>query len=240
MSAAPDFSVESKTILITGGTGGIGMAFAAAFAASGAKVIITDVKPVSGKLPKGVSFEALDVRSDAEAAALAKKIKKLAVLIHCAGRLIRDKEFEIDTFKDIVDIHLFGAMRLAMAFRQHLAKAKGAVIFIGSMYSYFGAPHIPAYTAAKTGLVGLTRSLAVAFAPEGVRVNAIAPGWIETEISRRGREDPVFNGTVMARLPMGRWAKPEELAGLAVFLASPAALLITGVTIAADGGYTAA
>jgi len=107
------------------------------------------------------------------------------------------------------------------------------------MYSYFGSPMIPAYGAAKTGIVSLTRSLALAYAADGIRVNAIAPGWINTEISRGGREEAEFNAKVMARLPIGRWAEPEELAGTALFLASPASRLINGVTIPVDGGYTA-
>ena len=97
-----------------------------------------------------------------------------------------------------------------------LKAAKGSIILIGSMYSYFGNPMIPAYTAAKTAIVGLTKSLAVAYAEDGIRVNAIAPGWINTEISKSGREEPAFNNKVMGRLPTKRWSEPEELAGTAV------------------------
>lgn len=239
MPMAPDFSVNRQTILITGGTGGIGMAFAHAFAAAGAAVIVTDLKPSCDPLPSGMSYMQLDVRSDAEVEALATKIGKLDTFIHCAGRLQRNEEYKIDTFKDVVDIHLFGAMRLATALRPHLKASRGSIIFIGSMYSYFGAAMIPAYTAAKTAIVGLTKSLAVGFAEDGIRVNAIAPGWINTEISRRGREEPAFNDKVMARLPTKRWSEPEELTGTAVFLASPASRLINGVTIPVDGGYVA-
>jgi NAD(P)-dependent dehydrogenase (short-subunit alcohol dehydrogenase family) len=235
--SAPDFSVSGQHVLISGGTGGIGMAFARAFRAAGADVTITDIKPPAED--EGFGFETLDVRDTAAVEALAARVKTLHVLIHCAGRLIRTEEFKPEVFADIVDIHLVGNMRLATAFRPHLAATKGCLINIGSMYSYFGAPHIPAYTAAKTAIVGLTKSLAVAYAEDGIRVNAIAPGWINTEISRRGREEPAFNDRVMARLPLKRWAEPEELAGTAVFLASPASRLINGVTIAVDGGYVA-
>ena len=127
----------------------------------------------------------------------------------------------------------------ANALRDKLKVRPGCIIHIGSMYSYFGAGMIPAYASAKTGIVGLTRSLAVAYAEDGIRVNAIAPGWINTPISRRGREDTAFNDKVMARLPTKRWSEPEELAGTAVFLASPAATLINGVTIPVAGGYVA-
>jgi NAD(P)-dependent dehydrogenase (short-subunit alcohol dehydrogenase family) len=237
--ALPDFSVAGMHVLITGGTGGIGGAFARAFVANGATATVTDVAPPQSPLPAGVDFVALDVRDDAGCDALARRIAKLDVLIHCAGRLDRDAEWRIDGFKDIVDIHLFGAMRLATAFRPHLKASGGSIIHIGSIYSYFGAPHQPAYTAAKTAIVGLTRSLAQAFAEDGIRVNAIAPGWINTQISRRGRENPEFNARVMARLPAKRWADPMELAGTALFLSSPAARFVNGVTIPVDGGYGA-
>jgi len=238
--ALPDFSVAGLHVLITGGTGGIGGAFARAFVANGATATVTDVAPPQSPLPAGVDFVALDVRDDAGCDALARRIAKLDVLIHCAGRLDRDAEWRIDGFKDIVDIHLFGAMRLATAFRPHLKASGGSIIHIGSIYSFFGAPHLPAYTAAKTAIVGLTRSLAHAFAEDGIRVNAIAPGWINTEISRRGRENPEFNAKVMARLPAKRWADPMELAGTALFLSSRAGRFVNGVTIPVDGGYSAA
>ncbi len=237
MSAAPDFSVSGQHVLISGGAGGIGMAFARAFRAAGAEVIIADIRPPSED--EGFRFETLDVRDTAAVQALAGRIPELHVLIHCAGRLVRYEEFKPEVFSDIVDIHLVGNMRLAEAFRPQLKASKGCLINIASMYAYFGAPHLPAYTAAKTAIVGLTRSLAVGYAEDGIRVNAIAPGWIKTEISRRGREDPLFNDKVMARLPLKRWAEPEELAGTALFLASPASRLINGVTIVADGGYVA-
>jgi NAD(P)-dependent dehydrogenase (short-subunit alcohol dehydrogenase family) len=235
----PNFSVAGQHVLISGGTGGIGSAFARAFLGHGARVTVTDMKPPPEDLAGKVAFETLDVRDSAAVNALAARIDTLHVLIHCAGRLARWQEHEIDTFADIVNIHLTGNMRLATAFRPHLARSKGAIINIGSMYSYFGSPKIPAYTAAKTGTVGLTRSLAVAYAEDGIRVNCIAPGWIMTEISRGARDDPEMNRAVLERLPIGRWAHPEELAGTAVFLASPAARYITGATINVDGGYVA-
>ena len=239
--ATPSFSVAGQHVLISGGSGGIGSAFARAFVAHGATVTVTDVQPLPTELAAlGVQFENLDVTSNAEVEALSARIKTLNVLIHCAGKLIRWEEHKPDVFKDIIDIHLVGNVRLAAAFRPHLKASRGCMINIASMYSYFGAPQIPAYASAKTAIVGLTRSLALAYSEDGIRVNAIAPGWIATAISRGGREDPVFNDKLMQRLPNKRWADPEELAGTAVFLASPASALINGVTIPVDGGYTAA
>ncbi|MFN9503108.1 MAG: SDR family NAD(P)-dependent oxidoreductase [Rubrivivax sp.] len=235
------FSVQGKHVLISGGAGGIGSAFAKAFLQHGAHVTITDLKaPADELLQAGARFEFLDVTSDDAVLAVSKKIDTLDVLIHCAGKLKRWEEHQPEVFRNIVDIHLFGNVRLASAFRPHLKRTRGCMINIGSMYSYFGAPQVPAYAAAKTAVVGLTRSLALAYIDDGIRVNAIAPGWIATEISRGGRENPEFNDKLMGRLPNKRWADPEELAGTALFLASPASSLINGVTIPVDGGYTSA
>jgi NAD(P)-dependent dehydrogenase (short-subunit alcohol dehydrogenase family) len=238
MTQWPSFSVVGKTVLISGGTGGIGGAFARAFLAHGARVIAADLKPPQEPNPE-IRYETLDVRDGTAIDALAHRIETLDVVIHCAGKLVRWEEYDPDVFMDVINIHLVGNLRLANAFRPHLKASQGCLINIASMYSYFGAPHIPAYAAAKTAVVSLTKSLALSFAADGIRVNAIAPGWIKTEISRPGREDPDFNARVVARLPGGEWAEPEDLAGTAVFLASPAAKLITGVTIPVDGGYTA-
>jgi NAD(P)-dependent dehydrogenase (short-subunit alcohol dehydrogenase family) len=235
------FSVQGKHVLISGGCGGIGSAFAHAFLMQGAHVTVTDLKPPQEDLIKaGVHFEPLDVTSDEAVLALSKKIDTLDVLIHCAGKLQRWEEHQPEVFRQIVDIHLFGNVRLAAAFRPHLKKTRGCLINIGSMYSYFGAPQVPAYAAAKTAIIGLTRSLALAYTEDGIRVNAIAPGWIATDISRGGRENPEFNDKLMDRLPIRRWAEPDELSGTAIFLASSASALINGVTIPVDGGYTSA
>ena len=235
--SAPDYSVNGQNVLISGGSGGIGTAFVKAFLACGAKVSICDLYEPKEDLD--CDYYKIDVRNDDDVENLAKKIKKLDVLIHCAGKLIRHEEHQASVFMDIVNIHLGGNLRLATAFRQHLALRKGCIINIGSMYSYFGASRIPAYSSAKTAIIGLTKSLAIAYAEDGIRVNAIAPGWIRTEISKGGREDEQFNALVMNRLPTKRWSEPEELAGTAVFLASPASKLINGVTIPVDGGYVA-
>ncbi|HWJ75140.1 MAG TPA: SDR family oxidoreductase [Kaistia sp.] len=237
--AKPDFSVAGKTVLITGGTGGIGGIFAEAFLSSGASVIAADIAAPKGEPDPRVRYEILDVRDDAAVEALAARIDALDVVIHCAGRLARWEEYKPEVFKDIIDIHLVGNLRLANAFRPHLKASGGCLINIGSMYSFTGAPQVPAYSAAKTAVVSLTKSLAISFAADGIRVNAIAPGWIKTEMSRGGRENPEFNAKVVARIPGGEWAEAEDLAGTAVFLASPAAKLINGVTIPVDGGYLA-
>ncbi|MGA0570009.1 SDR family NAD(P)-dependent oxidoreductase [Variovorax sp. VNK109] len=234
------FDVSGKHVLITGGTGGIGMAFAQAFADRGSHVVVSDIKPPAEPLRhERMRFEMLDVRDEAAVNALAAKMEKLDVLIHCAGTLVPFKEHQPGVFEKIVDIHLFGNVRLAAAFRPHLKERRGCIINIGSMYSYFGNGRVPAYAAAKTAVMSLTKSLAIAYAEDGIRVNAIAPGWIDTEISKGGQNDEAFNATVMARLPSKRWSPPVELAGTALFLASAASSLVNGVMIPVDGGYVA-
>ena len=227
--ATPDFSVRGKHVLITGGTGGIGGAFAKAFLDHGAHVIVADISsPKDGTDPR-IRYEQLDVRDDAAVEALAARVPKLDVLVHCAGRIAcAYEEYKTEVFKDILDIHLVGNLRLANAFRPHLKASKGCLINIASMYSYFGSPHVPAYSAAKTAVVSLTKSLAIAFAEDGIRVNAVAPGWIKTELTRPARENPEFNSRVIARISGGNWAEAEDLAGAAIFLASPASKLING------------
>src|SRR5215469_9227019 len=239
MPTAPDFSVAGKQVLISGGTGDIAMAFAKAFLDLGAEVIACDLAPPKQGMDNRIKYEQLDVRNDVAVTALAERIAKLDVLIHCAGRVLPFEEFKSEVFMDILDNHLVGNLRLANAFRPHLKASKGCLINIASMYSYFGSPRAPAYGAAKTAIVSLTKSLALAFVEDGIRVNAIAPGFIKTQLSRAGREEPEYNDKVVARIPSGEWSEPEELAGAAIFLASSASRLINGVTIPIDGGYTA-
>lgn len=239
MSNTPDFSVANKHVLITGGTGGIGGAYARAFLDLGAHVVVADLaEPKDGMDPR-IRYEQLDVRDDAAIQALAARIPQLDVMIHCAGRLAGPKEYQPELFMDILDIHLVGNLRLANAFRPQLKASKGCIINIASIYAYVGAPNVPAYGAAKAAVVSLTKSLAVSFAVDGIRVNAIAPGWVKTDMTRAGRAMEELNKQIVARIPAGDWAEPEDMPGTAIFLASAAARYVNGVTIAVDGGYLA-
>jgi NAD(P)-dependent dehydrogenase (short-subunit alcohol dehydrogenase family) len=235
---APSFDVSGKQVIVTGGRGGIGRAIGEAFRALGATVTLVDLAPAPAG-DDGFKHIVLDVCDTAAVQRLADTTAKLDVLVQCAGAIGRVKEYEIETFQHIIDVHLFGSFRFATLFRSKLAVTQGCIVNIGSMYSTFGSPHAPAYGAAKAALVQLTKSLALAWAKEGIRVNAVAPGWIKTELTRPGRENPEFFRKVSERLPDGRWGEPEEIGGAVVFLASPAAKLITGVTIPVDGGYSA-
>lgn len=243
MITTVSFEVSGRRVLIAGGCGGIGSAFAEAFAQAGATVTVTDLNPPPAELAEsfrhhGIATELLDVTDALAIERLADSLDRLDVLIHCAGVLRPFKEHQPAVFQHVVDIHLFAAMRLATALRGKLAPG-GCIINIGSVYSFLGNDRLPAYAASKAAIASLTKSLAVAYAPDGIRVNAIAPGFTETDMTASGRQDAQFNGRVMDRLPNRRWAQPVELAGTALFLASPASALINGVTIPVDGGYLA-
>lgn len=232
-----------KTVVITGATGAIGLGFCRAFAEAGAEVIACGATPAeveaAGSID-GVSFRVLDVRSDADVAAVAAEVREIDVLLNGAGVNLRAAEHTPDGFLATVDINLNGTMRLSYAFHDKLALRQGAILNICSMYSFFGAPHAPAYSASKGGVAQLTKSLAVAWAKEGIRVNAIAPGWIESAMTTVPRANPTRNAELMLRFPMGRWGMPEDLTGPALFLCSPLAGFITGVVLPVDGGHLVA
>jgi NAD(P)-dependent dehydrogenase (short-subunit alcohol dehydrogenase family) len=223
---------------ITGAAGGIGGALAAGFAAAGWQVQAIDrVAPTS--LPSGVTAHSLDITDAAAVRAWGEGLQRLDLLINAAGIIRRGDELDPAVFAQVVDVNLNGAMRMCTAARPALAAASGAIINIASMLSLFGGPLVPGYTAAKSGIAGLTRSLAVAWAPDGIRVNAIAPGWIETPMTQALRDDEARSRTILARTPMGRWGRPEDLVGPALFLAGEGAGFITGAMLAVDGGYAA-
>jgi NAD(P)-dependent dehydrogenase (short-subunit alcohol dehydrogenase family) len=182
----------------------------------------------------------LDVTDDASVAALIERCPRIDALVNCAGILLKAKEFDIDGFAKVLDVNLIGSMRMCVAAREKLAASKGAIVNTASMYAYFGAPHAPAYAASKGGVAQLTKSLAIAWAADGIRVNAIAPGWIDTDMARPAMQDPVRAAPILARTPMGRWGKPDDVASVVTFLVSEAARFVTGTVLPIDGGYLVA
>ena len=228
--------------LVTGGTSGIGAAIAAALAACGAIVTVSGRQAASvtqfnaQRLPNQNAVQ-LDVTDNAAIKALISGFERLDIVVNSAGLVLRQREYEPDAFAQVVDVNLNGSMRVAEAARPLLAKQGGSIVNIASMLSFFGGAHAPAYSASKGGVVQLTKSLAIRYAPENIRVNAIAPGWIITKLTQAVLEDKARSDSIVRRTPMGRWGKPEEIGGAAVFLCSPAAAFITGVTLPVDGGY---
>jgi NAD(P)-dependent dehydrogenase (short-subunit alcohol dehydrogenase family) len=182
----------------------------------------------------------LDVTSAESVAAVLEPFRELAALINCAGIIFRGgAEYDMANFQKVIDVNLTGTMRMCVGAQAKLAAARGSIVNTASMLSYFGGPLIPAYTASKGGVAQLTKALAVAWAPEGIRVNAIAPGWIATELTRGLVEDEGRSAAILQRTPMQRWGEPGDVAGAAVFLCSEAARFITGAILPVDGGYAA-
>lgn len=233
-------------VLVTGGTSGIGLGIAQAFAQASAdgtaEIFATGASDVEVAAAKAqsprIQFSQLDVRDGAAVNTMLATLGELDVLVNCAGAIRRGgAEHDPESFAEIIDINLTGTMRVCTAARAGLKARKGCIINTASMLSFFGGGLVPGYTASKGGVAQLTKSLAIAYAADGIRVNAVAPGWIVTPLTQSLKDDPARSDPILARTPLGRWGTPEDIAGPVLFLASPAAAFVTGVILPVDGGY---
>ncbi|MGB0902702.1 SDR family NAD(P)-dependent oxidoreductase [Halocynthiibacter sp.] len=227
-----------KTVLVTGGTSGLGQAIAQGFAREGHQVYAAGLGPLP-EHTAGVSYQTLDVRDGHAVEHLISALPALDVVVNAAGIIRREAELQPDVFAEVIDINLNGTMRVCAAARPLLAHNQGAIINIASMLSYFGGGLVPGYAASKGGIAQLTKSLAIAYAADGIRVNALAPGWIATPLTQGLQNDPERSTAILSRTPMARWGQPEDLIGPALFLASEQAGFITGTILNVDGGYAA-
>jgi 2-deoxy-D-gluconate 3-dehydrogenase len=248
------FDLSGKVALVTGGNGGIGLGMASGLAQAGATVVITGrnqaksqeaAKSLQGRMLKADAIEA-DVTDEASVAALVEQViarhGRLDIVVNNAGTNIRYPvhELSLADWHKVMDTNLTSAFLCSKAAWPHMKAAGGGkVINIGSMMSIFGAAYAPAYGASKGGIVQLTKSLAAAWAADNIQANAVLPGWIDTELTRKARDQvDGLHAKVLGRTPAGRWGEPKDLAGIAVFLASNASDFITGTAIPVDGGYS--
>jgi NAD(P)-dependent dehydrogenase (short-subunit alcohol dehydrogenase family) len=234
---------DGKHVLVVGGSSGIGAGIGAAFAARGGTVTVTGATAEEAARAQadpaldGVRVLALDVRDDAAVAVCIAAIPRIDVLVNCAGIIRRHEEHDPAVFAQVLDINLNGTMRTCSAARPKLAATQGCIINTASMLSFFGGGLVPGYSASKGGVAQLTKSLAIAYAPDHIRVNAIAPGWIRTPLTQALQDDAARSASIVGRTPLGRWGTPDDVAGAALLLASPWAGFITGAVLPVDGGY---
>ena len=229
--------------LVTGGTRGIGAGAALALAEAGYQVLatgLTEDEVAATPAHAAIRHTRLDVTSDAEVAAIVAGCERIDALVNCAGMIQRGgKEFDIEAFRLTVEVNLTGSMRMCLAAKDKLAASKGAIVNTASMLTFHGSAYAPGYAASKGGIGQLTKSLAAAWAPDGIRVNAVAPGWIATELTRPLVEDAARSAPILSRTPMNRWGEPGDVGGAVLFLLSDAARFITGAILPVDGGYLA-
>jgi 2-deoxy-D-gluconate 3-dehydrogenase len=249
------FSLQGKVALVTGGNGGIGKGIARGLAAAGSNIVIAGrneaktaeaVKEIQEKFGIQVLGVQIDVRQEEQIQAVGARVLeafgRVDILVNNAGINIRKmpQDYLTAEWDEVLEANLRSAFLCSRTVYPAMKEAGGGkIITIGSMTSFFGGAKLAPYGTSKGGIVQLTRSLAVAWAPDNIQVNAILPGWIDTDMTRQARKDlPGLNERVLARTPVGRWGEPDDLAGAAVFLASPASDFVTGVALPVDGGYS--
>jgi 2-deoxy-D-gluconate 3-dehydrogenase len=247
------FNLSGRVAIVTGGNGGLGLAMARGLAQAGATIAIAArQRKKAEEALRGLQeinpaclFVEIDVASSTSCKAAIDQVAahygRLDVLINNAGMSVRKRPEELSEaeWSEVLNINLSGSFRCAQAAYRHMkAGGRGKIINIGSMYSIFGAPLVAPYAASKGGVLQLTKSLAAAWAADNIQVNAILPGWLDTDLTQAAREQVSgLNEAVLARTPSGRWGKPEDMAGTAVYLAADASNFVTGAAIAVDGGY---
>jgi len=249
------FDLSGRVAVVTGGNGGIGLGMAEGLAQAGASVMIAgrdrdkSLHALARLEQRGGRSAAVEVdvllKDSIEGmfTATLERFGRVDILVTNAGTNIRKapQDYTLEEWTDVLDINLRGTFLCAQAAYPHLVRAGGGkIITIGSMTSIFGASFAAPYSASKGGTVQLTKALATAWAKDNIQVNAVLPGWIDTDLTRRARREVAgLEERVQARTPQGRWGTPADLAGVGVFLASSASDFVTGVAIPVDGGYSA-
>jgi NAD(P)-dependent dehydrogenase (short-subunit alcohol dehydrogenase family) len=242
------FDFGGARVLVTGGSNGIGLGIARAFAAAGARVTITGTRAAATDYDHDLSpfdYRTLDVRDGAAIRQLAAGLDGLDVLVNNAGaNTVQPSEWDPDVFENALRLNLSSAFRLATAVKPLLAKSAleggASIVNLASMSSFFAVPIVPGYGAAKAGVVQMTKNLAVAWAKHRIRVNAVAPGLILSNMTKVMKGIEALEKPQLERTPLGRWGTPEDVAPAVLYLASAAAGFVTGHTLCVDGGYAVA
>lgn len=231
-------NTSHKTAVVTGGTSGIGLTLAQGLSNVGYDVIAAGLNPPQSDDEK-ITFVELDITDKGAVKSLFSELNQLDVLINAAGTIRREAELDPDVFEETINVNLNGTMRACAAARPLLSQSSGSIVNIASMLSYFGGGLVPGYAASKGGIMQLTKSLAIAYAGDNIRVNALAPGWIKTPLTENLQNDDKRSEAILSRTPLGRWGTPEDLVGPALFLIGSDAKFITGSLLNVDGGYAA-
>jgi len=249
MTGLARFSLEGHRVFLTGGSGGIGIGVARCLLDAGAEVIISGAS--EAKLCRAyeilggqVGTVAFDVKRTEDAEELVERVRAdfgpVSALINNAGNMVKKPVSEMTDadFASVIETHVSGAFALTRAFLPQIkASRRGSILYTASMASFLGIPHVIGYSAAKSALVGMVRALATELAPDEIRVNGVAPGWIGTEmVEKNTSADPARLQKIIGRIPMGEFGTPEDIGWAMVFLLSPAAGYVTGHTLAVDGG----
>jgi NAD(P)-dependent dehydrogenase (short-subunit alcohol dehydrogenase family) len=234
------FDYRGAHVIVTGGTSGIGRAVADAFTEAGATVTVTGTRPALadyGIENAALRYRQLRLDDAASVARFIDGVEQADILVNNAGQIMAEATFAEAVAVNLVAVHTISA-GLHGRLTQSGFPGGASVVNLASMMSIFGSPHLPGYGAAKAGVVQLTMSLAAGWAQDGIRVNAVAAGSTVTAMTVAYASDPAVAAMVNAKTPLGRWARPEEMAGPILFLCSPAASYITGHTLVVDGGYS--
>lgn len=243
------FALNEDIALVTGGGTGIGLGIARALLQAGARVVLTSrnedkLKQATEALGDRASYRVHDVtdftRSEAFVAQVEAGVGPISILVNNAGIHLKkpSEKVSAEEFREVLDVHVLGAHELTAAVgKRMMTRGQGSIVFIASMASLFGIPNVVAYSAAKAGYLGMVRALATEWGPKGIRVNAIAPGWIESDMTRKAmHNDPLRQEKILSRTPLGAFGQPEDIGWATAFLCSCAAKFITGVCLPVDGG----
>ncbi len=244
MTQELDFS--GKTVLVVGGSSGIGNAIAQAFRAKGANVHVWGTRANTDAYTDspdsdlaGLHYTQVDVSAPRVIQNYSPDFERLDVLVLSQGIVLYDRaEFQPENFRKVIDVNLNSLMDCCARFHDMLKASAGSVIVISSSSAFHSTRGNPAYGASKTGAMGLTRNLADAWAPDNIRVNGIAPGMVPTKMTKATTDHPKRIATMCSQIPLGRLGRTEEVAGVALFLASPLSSYVIGQTIPVDGGLT--